>query len=103
MTFDGAFGFDKNLVAKTKIGFDIMDEAKKKDFTKSKPEKDKDQALESIANRDKCIGVGTWVFQGFNFHISETTMKVKVPRRWKWVIKDNWYGEIFHYDNPIKT
>ena len=70
-----------------------MDEAKKKDFTKSKPEEDKDQALESIANRDKCIGVGTWVFQGFNFHISETTMKVK----------DNWYGEIFHYDNPIKT
>ena len=36
-----------------------MDEAKKKDFTKSKPEEDKDQALESIANRDKCIGVGT--------------------------------------------
>ena len=55
LTFEGAFELYKNLVGRNKIGFEKFDKAKKKDLTKNKPDEDKEQALESATEGEKCI------------------------------------------------
>ena len=39
------------------IGFDKLDKAKKNDFTKNKPKEDKDNALVTMTDGDKCMKV----------------------------------------------
>ena len=53
LTFEGAFELYKNLTERNKIGFDTLNKAKKKDFTKNKSDEDKDHALESAKEGEK--------------------------------------------------
>ena len=55
LTFEGAFEFHKNLARRNKIGFEKFDKAKKKDLTENKLDEDKDQAIESAIEGEKCI------------------------------------------------
>lgn len=53
MTLDETFNFHKYLVGWIETKSDILDKAKKKDFTKNKPEEDSVHALASGMNGDK--------------------------------------------------
>ena len=55
LTFEGAFELHKNLARRNKIGFEKFDKAKKKDLTENKLDEDKDQAIESAIEGEKCI------------------------------------------------
>ena len=55
LTFEVAFEFHKNLARRNKIGFEKFDKAKKKDLTENKLDEDKDQAIESAIEGEKCI------------------------------------------------
>ena len=55
LTFEGAFELHKNLARRNKIGFEKFDKAKKKDLTENKLDEDKDQAIESATEGEKCI------------------------------------------------
>lgn len=64
-TLDETLGFYRNLVVVKGAVSIELDKAKKKDFLKTKPQKDKDQALISRTDGVKCTLVWeTWVFQG---------------------------------------
>ena len=54
LTSEGAFDLHKNLAGRNKTKFKKFDKAKKKNLTVNKPDKDKDQALESVAEGEKC-------------------------------------------------
>ena len=55
LTFEGAFELHKNLARRNKIGFEKFDKAKKKDLMENKLDEDKDQAIESATEGEKCI------------------------------------------------
>ena len=54
LTFKGAFDLHKNLARRNKTKFKKFDKAKKKNLIVNKSDKDKDQALESAAEGEKC-------------------------------------------------
>ena len=54
-TLDGALDYHTNLAREKGHKFDRLDKATKRDFTKNKLEKDKDQALAFGMVEDKCI------------------------------------------------
>ena len=90
-TFEGAFNFHKNLARKNKIRFENFDKAKKKDLTKNKSDEDKDQALEFATEGEKCTELreDMSLLKEFNFRISEITTKIKIPREWIGIAKEN--------------
>ena len=91
LTFEGTFDLHKNLVRRNKTGFEKFDKAKKKDLIVNKLDEDKDQALESAIEGEKCTELreDMSVLKEFNFCISEITTKIKIPREWIGIAKGN--------------
>ena len=77
LTFEGAFDFQTKLDRKKGIGFEDLDKVIKKDFTKNKPNEDKDQALESTVMGDKHTEVSE------DISLSRESISKSVRLRWK--------------------
>ena len=86
------------MAKKNGIGFGRLDKTKKENFIQNKPKDDKNQALKSTVEGDKCIGVSE------NTSLSKKSIslsiklqqKLKIPKKRVGITKDNWNGEIFH-------